>query len=179
MASYRNGALRDELGANPTRASAMNPAVKKALRALRMFAGVNRHANGYIAGMTSFHRPLHRRDKRDAVGGNGDGANYEPGSSPFARQRSTGGLGVSAVFCLRPLRRAATTPADADRICLGAFCRGRAMLLSKPAITAPIVGATKLHQLDDTLASVNVKLSVDEITSLEEPYVPHAVVGFI
>ena len=33
--------------------------------------------------------------------------------------------------------------------------------------------------LDDALASVNVKLSADEITSLEEPYVPHAVVGFV
>jgi aryl-alcohol dehydrogenase-like predicted oxidoreductase len=41
--------------------------------------------------------------------------------------------------------------------------------------TAPIVGATKLHHLEDALASVNVKLSADEITSLEEPYLPHAV----
>jgi aryl-alcohol dehydrogenase-like predicted oxidoreductase len=40
-------------------------------------------------------------------------------------------------------------------------------------------GATKLHHLDDALASVNVKLSADEITSLEEPCVPHAVVGFV
>jgi aryl-alcohol dehydrogenase-like predicted oxidoreductase len=40
-----------------------------------------------------------------------------------------------------------------------------AWLLSKPVITAPIVGATKLHHLDDALASVNVKLSADEITS--------------
>ena len=54
-----------------------------------------------------------------------------------------------------------------------------AWLLSKPVITAPIVGATKLHHLDDALASVNVKLSADEITSLEEPYFPHAVVGFV
>jgi len=53
-----------------------------------------------------------------------------------------------------------------------------AWLLAKPEITAPIVGATKLHHLNDALASVNVKLSVAEITSLEEPYVPHAVVGF-
>ena len=56
--------------------------------------------------------------------------------------------------------------------------RGRrcalAWLLAKPVITAPIVGATKLHHLDDALASVNVKLSADEITSLEEPYVPHS-----
>jgi aryl-alcohol dehydrogenase-like predicted oxidoreductase len=53
-----------------------------------------------------------------------------------------------------------------------------AWLLAKPVIAAPIVGATKLHHLDDALASVNVKLSTDEITSLEKPYVPHAVVGF-
>jgi 1-deoxyxylulose-5-phosphate synthase len=53
-----------------------------------------------------------------------------------------------------------------------------AWLLAKQVVTAPIVGATKLHHLDDALASVNVKLSDDEITSLEEPYVPHAVVGF-
>jgi aryl-alcohol dehydrogenase-like predicted oxidoreductase len=53
-----------------------------------------------------------------------------------------------------------------------------AWLLAKPVITAPIVGATKLHHLDDALASVSVKLHDDEISSLEEPYVPHAVVGF-
>jgi aryl-alcohol dehydrogenase-like predicted oxidoreductase len=53
-----------------------------------------------------------------------------------------------------------------------------AWLLAKPVITAPIVGATKLHHLDDALAAVNVKLAADEI-SLEDPYVPHAVVGFV
>jgi len=52
-------------------------------------------------------------------------------------------------------------------------------VLSKPVITAPIVGATKLNHLDDALASVNVKLSADKITSLAEPYVPHAVVGVV
>jgi aryl-alcohol dehydrogenase-like predicted oxidoreductase len=72
-----------------------------------------------------------------------------------------------------------------DRVAEVAAARGipraqvaLAGLLSKPVITAPIVGATKLHHLDDALASVNVKLSADEITSLEEPYVPHAVIGF-
>jgi aryl-alcohol dehydrogenase-like predicted oxidoreductase len=52
-------------------------------------------------------------------------------------------------------------------------------LLSKPVITAPIVGATKLHHLDDTIASVAVKLTAEEIVALKEPYVPHAVVGFV
>jgi 1-deoxyxylulose-5-phosphate synthase len=54
-----------------------------------------------------------------------------------------------------------------------------AWLLAKPVITAPIVGATKLHHLDDALASVDVKLTPQEIAALEEPYVPHAVVGFV
>ena len=53
-----------------------------------------------------------------------------------------------------------------------------AWLLAKPVITAPIVGATRLHHLDDALAAIAVKLSADEIASLEEPYVPHEVVGF-
>ncbi len=53
-----------------------------------------------------------------------------------------------------------------------------AWLWSKPVITAPIVGATKLHHLDDAIASVEVTLSAAEIGALEEPYVPHAVVGF-
>ena len=54
-----------------------------------------------------------------------------------------------------------------------------AWLLAKPVITAPIVGATKLHHLDDAIASVDVSLTAEEIAALEEPYVPHAVVGFV
>jgi 1-deoxyxylulose-5-phosphate synthase len=50
--------------------------------------------------------------------------------------------------------------------------------LSKPVITSPIVGATKLHHLDDAIAAINVKLSAEEIAALEHPYVPHEVVGF-
>src|ERR1051325_5275362 len=72
-----------------------------------------------------------------------------------------------------------------DRVAEVATARGvpraqvaLAWLLSKPVITAPIVGATKLHHLDDALASVSLKLSPDEIAALEEPYVPHAVVRF-
>jgi 1-deoxyxylulose-5-phosphate synthase len=54
-----------------------------------------------------------------------------------------------------------------------------AWLLAKPIITAPIVGATKLHHLDDAIAAVNVRLTDGEIAALEEPYVPHAVVSFV
>jgi aryl-alcohol dehydrogenase-like predicted oxidoreductase len=53
-----------------------------------------------------------------------------------------------------------------------------AWALAKPGITAPIVGATKPHHLDDAIAAVDVRLSQDEIELLEKPYQPHNVSGF-
>jgi aryl-alcohol dehydrogenase-like predicted oxidoreductase len=52
-----------------------------------------------------------------------------------------------------------------------------AWLLSKPGITAPIVGATKSHHLQDAVAALSLRLSPEEIASLEEPYTPHPVLG--
>ena len=52
-----------------------------------------------------------------------------------------------------------------------------AWLLSKPGVTAPIVGATKLEHLDDALAGEQLTLGEDEIARLEEAYLPHAVAG--
>jgi aryl-alcohol dehydrogenase-like predicted oxidoreductase len=53
-----------------------------------------------------------------------------------------------------------------------------AWLLSKPGVTAPIVGASKPHHLEDAVAAINVKLTPEEIGALEAPYVPHPVLGF-
>ena len=53
-----------------------------------------------------------------------------------------------------------------------------AWLLSKPFLTAPIIGASKSQHLEDAVAAVSLKLSAEEIEKLEEPYVPHPVVGF-
>jgi aryl-alcohol dehydrogenase-like predicted oxidoreductase len=53
-----------------------------------------------------------------------------------------------------------------------------AWMLANPVITAPIVGATKPHHLEDAVAALAVKLTPAEIASLEEPYVPHSVLGF-
>ena len=50
--------------------------------------------------------------------------------------------------------------------------------LTKPYVTAPIIGATKPQHLTDASAAVDVKLSDEEIAKLEEPYVPHPVLGF-
>ncbi|MFL5385393.1 MAG: aldo/keto reductase [Longimicrobiaceae bacterium] len=52
-----------------------------------------------------------------------------------------------------------------------------AWLLSKPAVTAPIVGATKLEHLDAAIRAVDLALSDEEIARLEAPYRPHAVRG--
>lgn len=53
-----------------------------------------------------------------------------------------------------------------------------AWLLSKPAVTAPIIGASRAEQFEDLVKAVDVTLSDDEITLLEEVYQPHQAVGF-
>jgi aryl-alcohol dehydrogenase-like predicted oxidoreductase len=52
-----------------------------------------------------------------------------------------------------------------------------AWLLAKPAVAAPIIGATKLPHLDDALAALELELTTDEIAQLEAPYRPHPVRG--
>jgi len=52
-----------------------------------------------------------------------------------------------------------------------------AWVLSKPGITAPIVGASKMEHLEESLQALSVKLSEDDIKRLEEPYEPHRVLG--
>ena len=44
-------------------------------------------------------------------------------------------------------------------------------------VASPVVGATKPHHVDGAVAAVDLKLSDEEIAYLEEPYVPHAIVG--
>ncbi len=52
-----------------------------------------------------------------------------------------------------------------------------AWLLHQPGVTAPIVGASQPHHLEDALAAVSVQLSADERQFLEAPYQPHPVSG--
>ncbi|KQN06080.1 alcohol dehydrogenase [Sphingomonas sp. Leaf230] len=53
-----------------------------------------------------------------------------------------------------------------------------AWVLAKPEVSAPIIGASKTAHLDDAIAALELGLTDREIARLEEPYVPHAVVGF-
>jgi aryl-alcohol dehydrogenase (NADP+) len=74
--------------------------------------------------------------------------------------------------------------AVADRAAVLAGTRGvrpaqiaLAWLLAQPAVTAPIVGASKLQHLDDAVAALDVRLEQDEVRFLEETYQPHPVLG--
>jgi 1-deoxyxylulose-5-phosphate synthase len=83
----------------------------------------------------------------------------------------------------------ATAAADrlvVERVAAFAAARGvpaaqiaLAWVLHKPVVTAPIVGASKPHHLDDAVAALGVTLSAEEIAELEAPYVPHAVAGYV
>lgn len=50
-----------------------------------------------------------------------------------------------------------------------------AWLCQQPTVTAPIIGATKLNQLDDAISSLEITLSVEERGMLESPYIPHPI----
>jgi aryl-alcohol dehydrogenase-like predicted oxidoreductase len=52
-----------------------------------------------------------------------------------------------------------------------------AWMLAKPWISAPIVGASKMHHLDEAISALDVKLSDEEVKKIEEPYKPHVVLG--
>lgn len=83
---------------------------------------------------------------------------------------------------------AATAAADrqvVERVAEVATARGVPMaqvalawVLGKDAVSAPIVGATRPEHLDDAIAAVEISLDAAETARLEEPYIPHGIVGF-
>jgi len=52
-----------------------------------------------------------------------------------------------------------------------------AWILQAPGVTAPIIGATKIHQLKEIFATVDIKLTAEEVAAVEEPYRPHPILG--
>jgi aryl-alcohol dehydrogenase (NADP+) len=52
-----------------------------------------------------------------------------------------------------------------------------AWLLAKPGLTAPIIGASRLPHLDEAVAALDLRLEAAEMTFLEQPYQPHAILG--
>jgi aryl-alcohol dehydrogenase-like predicted oxidoreductase len=109
--------------------------------------------------------------------------------SPLARGRLTRDLGtITARSETDVFGRTLYADDDAqiiDRVRLIAEARGvsraqvaLAWVLAKPGITAPIIGATKPHHLDDAIAAVDLELTPEEIEALEQPYTPRPVAGF-
>lgn len=54
-----------------------------------------------------------------------------------------------------------------------------AWLLSRPGVTAPIIGATKIEHLDAAVRALDLELTANEVKAMEEHYQPHAVRGWI
>ncbi len=52
-----------------------------------------------------------------------------------------------------------------------------AWLMQKEPVTIPIIGATKISQLEEAIPSISIELTSEEISYMEEPYVPHRIVG--
>jgi aryl-alcohol dehydrogenase-like predicted oxidoreductase len=52
-----------------------------------------------------------------------------------------------------------------------------AWLLQKEPVTAPIIGATKISHLEEAIGALSVKLTPEDVAYLEEPYIPHRVIG--
>ena len=81
--------------------------------------------------------------------------------------------------------------ADADKLVVGRVVEiaekyavpmahvSLAWLLHKDAVSAPVIGATKISHLESAVEAVDLKLDPDDIAFLEEPYTPHPVVGLI
>ena len=53
-----------------------------------------------------------------------------------------------------------------------------AWVLQKPAVAAPIIGASKPNHIEDAIAALSIRLTADELAVLEGQYVPHAIAGF-
>lgn len=52
-----------------------------------------------------------------------------------------------------------------------------AWLLHRPGVVSPIIGATKMYQLEEAVAALDITLSPDEMAYLEAPYQPHPILG--
>lgn len=111
--------------------------------------------------------------------------------SPLAGGRCTRPWGTAtertAIDDVSPMVWDSTKDADkvvVDNLERVAKAHGRTMaqealawMLSKSVITAPIVGATSVHHIEEAVAALDIKLDADEIASLEAPYVPHIKTG--
>jgi 1-deoxyxylulose-5-phosphate synthase len=152
-----------------------------------------RHGGTRFASMQNHYNLIYREEEREMIPLCADQGVAVLPYSPLARGVLTGNRGRQGE---RRTARAGddplsderySSPSDfdvVDRLAEVAAARGAppaqvalAWLLSRPAVTAPIVGATRLGHISDALAAVQLTLTDEEVRRLEEPYLPHRVLG--
>ena len=152
-----------------------------------------RHGGTRFASMQNHYNLIYREEEREMIPLCADQGVAVLPYSPLARGVLTGNRGRQGE---RRTTRAGddplsderySSPSDfdvVDRVAEVAAARGAppaqvalAWLLSRPAVTAPIVGATRLGHISDALAAVQLTLTDEEVRRLEEPYLPHPVLG--
>jgi 1-deoxyxylulose-5-phosphate synthase len=107
---------------------------------------------------------------RGALAGNRQAGTLRARTDEFSRAMYTKTRDADERVVERVARVAELHGVAAARVAL-------AWLLHKPGVTAPIVGASKSQHLEDAIAAESVKLGTEELAALEEPYVPHPVLG--
>ena len=152
-----------------------------------------RHGGTRFASMQNHYNLIYREEEREMIPLCADQGVAVLPYSPLARGVLAGNRGRQGE--LRTTRAGDdplsderyNSPSDfdvVDRLAEVAAARGAppaqvalAWLLSRPAVTAPIVGATRLGHISDALAAVQLTLTEEEVHRLEEPYLPHRVLG--
>jgi aryl-alcohol dehydrogenase-like predicted oxidoreductase len=153
----------------------------------------DRHSWTRFASMQNHYNLIYREEEREMIPQCADQGVAVLPWSPLARgvlagNRDRQGQRLTARAGDDPLSdERYHSPSDfdvVDRLAEVAAARGAppaqvalAWLLSRPAVTAPIVGATRLGHISDALAAVRLTLTEEEVRRLEEPYLPHPVLG--
>jgi aryl-alcohol dehydrogenase-like predicted oxidoreductase len=154
----------------------------------------DRHGFTRFVSMQNHYNLLYREEEREMMGlCQAEGVGVIPWS-PLARGRltrpwderaATERAGTDQFGKTLYARTEESDRVIVDRVQQIAEARGVSMaqvalawMLTKPYVTSPIVGATKPQHLEDAAAALSLKLTAEEVASLEEPYVPHPVAGF-
>lgn len=152
----------------------------------------DRHGWTRFATMQNHYNLLYREEEREMIGlCASEGVGVLPWS-PLARGRLTRAwdVGSGRMETDEVGKKLYTATEEADRRVVERVAEvaarrvvpqaqiALAWLLQKPEVTAPIIGASKPHHLDDAIAALSLQLTAEEMKVLEEPYVPHPVAGF-
>jgi aryl-alcohol dehydrogenase-like predicted oxidoreductase len=146
-----------------------------------------------FASMQNHYNLIYREEEREMIPLCADQGVAVLPYSPLARGVLAGNRGRQGErrttrACSDPLSdQQYHSPGDfdvADRLSVIAAARGAppaqvalAWLLNRPGVTAPVVGATRLDHIGDALAATQITLTGEEMRRLEEPYLPHPVLG--